>query len=66
MIPHDADFTEAAKEVTELNGISFEIALDYLWQIGDTPETVEDGTLTIVRDNDGREIARIRIPENRD
>ena len=58
----EADFNTAAAELAQLNGISAELAADYLARIGDTPELAEEDAHAIVRDDTGAEIARVRLP----
>ena len=58
----EAAFYAEAAELARLNGISEDLASDYLAGIGDTPELAEDGRV-IVRDEDGTEIARVIWPE---
>lgn len=58
----ESDFNAAAEELAKLNGITAELAGEYLSIIGDTPE-LENGE-AIVRDAHGAEIARVKLPED--
>lgn len=51
-------FNETVAELARLNGISEDLAGDYLARIGDAPELAEDGRV-IVRNAAGAEIARV-------
>jgi hypothetical protein len=51
----------AAETMAKANGISEEQAEGYLSAIGDNPETDESGKV-IVRDRDGKEVARLLYP----
>jgi hypothetical protein len=52
---------EAAAALAALNGISHELALRYVFLIGDTIERDDDGR-AVVRDDQGRELARVKLP----
>jgi bifunctional N-acetylglucosamine-1-phosphate-uridyltransferase/glucosamine-1-phosphate-acetyltransferase GlmU-like protein len=61
MFPDQESFDAAARAIAEANNLTIETASDYLVLIGDTPELDENG-LTIVRDTEGNELARITLP----
>jgi hypothetical protein len=50
-----------AREIARANDLDQDTADLYAALIGDTPEVGEDGICT-VRDSDGREITRIKLP----
>lgn len=55
------EFVETAKELSRINDLTFEEAMRLLAFVGDTPEIDEDG-MTIVRDDAGEIIGRVRFP----
>ncbi len=56
-------FAEFARAIAQANSIPLELASEYAALIGDTPELVEAGSdLVVVRDETGREIARVIMP----
>ena len=61
---HDAESLEGfAQEIAALNNISLDLVRSYAVQIGDTPNMVSaDSDLVIVRDDRGRELARVHLP----
>jgi hypothetical protein len=65
MYSDQESFEAAARALAAANNISFDLASEYLSLIGDTPEMDENG-LTIVRDDSGREIARVVFPPEDD
>ncbi len=58
----EEDFNAAAADLAKANGLSFDQASLYVALIGDVIE-LEDG-LAIVRDEQGAEIARVRLSED--
>ena len=51
-----------AREIAAAAGLSVETGRHYAWRIGDTPELDENGEFTIVRDEQGQELARLIVP----
>lgn len=58
----EADFQKQAAAIAQANNIPTDTAAEYLALIGDTPELADDGK-TVVRGEDGIEIARVTLPE---
>lgn len=58
----EADFNAMAGEVAGLNELPLATAQRYMALVGDTPEDGGDGRV-IVRDREGKELARIILPE---
>lgn len=54
-------FNETAEVVARENNLTRDVAEEYVSLIGDTPELDEAG-LVIVRNADGAELARVRVP----
>jgi hypothetical protein len=54
---------EMARDIAQINGINLQLANEYAALIGDTPELDDLGSeRVIVRDESGREIARVILP----
>jgi hypothetical protein len=56
------DSIAAARALQLANDLSEETALHFMARIGDTPELADDGKV-IVRDEGGKEIARVIFPD---
>ena len=54
-------FHALARDIARLNNIPLKLALEYTVHIGDTPE-LDENDLVIVRNEQGKEIARVILP----